>query len=341
MDQEQITSELQKFNIADAAIAEMSSQFMLLSYEKDGYDVVHKAKMVVKGKRVEVEKKRKELKEDALRYGQAIDGEAKRITALIAPIEDHLSKEEEQYLSIEAAKKAEKERLLAEKLQARVERLCSFGATFDGTMFKAYGVIVAHKALSACSDEGFDQFIDQIVKAKDAADALLAAEAEVRKQEEERIAQIKKEQESEKARLDAIAKEQADKEAKLRLEREAIDREKQRVIDEAAAKERDRIRAVELEIAKAEAAEKAVREAKEKEARDRAEAEAKAEKARIAAERKAARLPDKEKIIAYLTSISNIQIPTLKNSEALALMVDIDQKIRETLSWSQEKAGEL
>ena len=60
-----------EYNITDAAIAEMESLYMGLAItdinNKKEFDVVHSARMVVKGKRVEVEKsfiKRKGLKEE-------------------------------------------------------------------------------------------------------------------------------------------------------------------------------------------------------------------------------------------------------------------------------------
>ena len=88
-----IESELKKYNIADATIEAMSKSYMVLTVhnpnDRKGYAVVHEARMEVKGKRVDVEKKRKDLKADAVKFGRAIDGEAKRITALLKPIEDH------------------------------------------------------------------------------------------------------------------------------------------------------------------------------------------------------------------------------------------------------------
>jgi DNA repair exonuclease SbcCD ATPase subunit len=110
-----IETELAKFTITDAAIATMAEKYMPLSIngldDKDGYDKVHAARMVVKGKRVEIEKIRKELKKDALAFGKAVDGEAKRITALLEGIEGHLSDQQ-------SAVDDEKERIKREKIEA-------------------------------------------------------------------------------------------------------------------------------------------------------------------------------------------------------------------------------
>jgi hypothetical protein len=64
--------------------------------------------------RIAIEKKRKELKEQSLRKGQAIDSIAKFLVSLISPIENHL-KLQEDFVKIQEAKKAEDERIEAEK----------------------------------------------------------------------------------------------------------------------------------------------------------------------------------------------------------------------------------
>jgi len=110
---EVISTALQKFNIADTAIMELSDRYMVLKTngldDKKAFDAVHEARMDVKGRRVEVEKTRKELKEEALKYGRAVDAEAKRITALLAPIEDHLQAEEDKVTNERARIKKEAE----------------------------------------------------------------------------------------------------------------------------------------------------------------------------------------------------------------------------------------
>lgn len=85
-------------------------------------------RLFLKEKRVEVEKKRKELKESALREGKAIDGVANVLKALIVPIEEYLDQQEhfveirqaaiDEQLRIEAAAKDEEERIAAEKAEA-------------------------------------------------------------------------------------------------------------------------------------------------------------------------------------------------------------------------------
>lgn len=68
--------------------------------------------------RINVEKVRKEMKEQSLRKGQAIDAVARFLTSLIVPIEEHLRKQEDFVKIQEAEKKAEADRIAAEKAEA-------------------------------------------------------------------------------------------------------------------------------------------------------------------------------------------------------------------------------
>ncbi len=110
---------MQKFAPTDTAIAEMSERFLPLQIsgidDAEGLKAVHSARMVVKSHRIQVEKVRKELKADSLAYGRRVDGEAKRITALLEPIERHLSDQEDAVI-------IEKERIKnAARLKAEAE----------------------------------------------------------------------------------------------------------------------------------------------------------------------------------------------------------------------------
>ncbi|MCE5223781.1 hypothetical protein LLG10_06330 [bacterium] len=84
--------------------------------DKEGYELVHKARMNVRDLRVKIEKKRKELKADSIAYGNAVDGEAKRINALIEPIETYLADQEQ-------AIDAEKERIRKAKEEERMAEI--------------------------------------------------------------------------------------------------------------------------------------------------------------------------------------------------------------------------
>jgi hypothetical protein len=89
-----------EYSVTDAAVAEMKEMYMGLVItdleDTEQYKVVHTAHMTVRGKRIEVDKKRKELKADALAWGKKVQSEANRIFALIEPIETHLKGEKDR-----------------------------------------------------------------------------------------------------------------------------------------------------------------------------------------------------------------------------------------------------
>lgn len=78
-------------------------------------------RLFLKEKRVAIEKTRKELKEQALREGKAIDGIANVLKALIVPIEEYLERQE-KFVEIKQQAEAERFRIEAEQ-KAEAERL--------------------------------------------------------------------------------------------------------------------------------------------------------------------------------------------------------------------------
>lgn len=84
-----------------------SSQFVEMSNARTG-------RLFLREKRIAVERARKQLKEQSVMEGKAIDGIANVLKALIIPIEKYLD-EQEHFVEIRAKKKAEAERIEAEK----------------------------------------------------------------------------------------------------------------------------------------------------------------------------------------------------------------------------------
>lgn len=373
MDQEILGKELQRFNITDAAIATLSDQYMVLTIEdladKDGYKKVHEARMDVKNRRIAVQKTGKELREEAIKYQKTIIAEEKRIISLLAPIEAHLTAEETKIDDEKAAIKAAEEKLLAERLQARVDRVCAMGAMYNGHAYLAHGVLILPETIKSASDPDFDGLLQVIQWEIDAEAAKAKATEDARLAEEERLRKVAEEQAAEKKRLEEEAKKQAeeaarikaeqdakekaleDEKARLKAEQEAIEKEKQRLIDEEneriAAAERERLqeledaaRAEEIEKAKKEAAAKALKDAEEK-AKKEAEAKAKKEAAaKIAAEKKEARRPDKAKLQSYLEAIAAVQPPEMKTDEGKEALgrvaIAVTTMVASATAWIEE-----
>ena len=88
-------------------------------------------RLALREKRISIEKTRKELKEQSLREGKAIDGIANVLKALIVPIEEYLDqqehfveikkKEEEEARRKEVERRMEEERIAEEKAKAKAE----------------------------------------------------------------------------------------------------------------------------------------------------------------------------------------------------------------------------
>lgn len=168
-------------------------------------------RLTLKRIRTGVENKRKELKEDALKAGRAIDSVARYIRENIEPAEKYLELQEK---FVELKKKAEVEAKRAERTQKLVE----------------LGAEPAAYNLDKMTDGMFAEIIKDLQAKRDRELAeQAAAEEAARKAEQERLAEEKRMRE-ENARLKAEAEERAKREAEERAKAEA----------EAAAAERER-----------------------------------------------------------------------------------------------------
>lgn len=274
------SKQLRRYTPTDAAIAKMAESYMPLTIkgveDTNGYKLVHAARMDVKARRVEVEKLRKELKADALEYGRQVDSEAKRITALLTPIEDHLAKQEEAY---EAAKEAIRN---AERLKAEAEAKAK--AEAEAARLKAEQEAAVEKL--------------RIEREK--------LEAERRAMEAE-LAKIEAEQAAERARQKA-------EQDKIDAERRAVEAEQKRLADIEAARlrkiEEERIAKEAAEKARIETEARIAREAAAKKAAEEAETKAE-EEARLRAE---ALRPDREKLLAVADTVANIVVPEVSDA---------------------------
>lgn len=187
--------------------------------DREGYEIVHDARMRVRDARLAIDKKRKALKADALEYERAVDGEARRLIAALEPIEEHLSTEEER-IDVERARlKLEAEAARKAKLDERVAKLAAIGRHW------------APSFVDAMRDSDFEL-------------ALVEETALYKKQEAERLAALEEQRlavEAELAERKRFADEEAKREEERRQERERLaaerlELERQRVaMDDAQA----------------------------------------------------------------------------------------------------------
>lgn len=273
--------------------------------DKEAMQQAREMRLALKNIRVEAEKKRKALKEDALVMGRAIDGVNNLLLAAITPLERHL---EEQEKFAERLAEQERQRRLAERTEA-LQPYIEVGQ--------------AVPALDVMTDDQFAKYLDD-------AKLLHAAKIEAaKKAEAERIAREQAEAaERERLRIEneRLRAEAAEREAKAKAEREA------------AARELARIKAEQ------EAAAKKEREAREKLERElaakKAEEEAKA-KAEAAAAKKAAAAPDKTKLRTIAASVRAIHLPTVSTPEASVILADIAAKRESFAKWIEAQISTL
>ena len=212
--------------------------------------MAREGRLFLKQKRVDIEKSRKELKEQSLREGKAIDGIANVLKALIEPVEKYLE-EQEKFIEIK------EERIKEDRKKIRVAELQELG--LEPLLYD----------LKNMPEENYQALVEgeklAILQRKEAEE----------KAEQERIEREKEQErirvENEKLKAEAIKKEK-------QIEQERAEAEKQRKATEE--KQRKEKKAIELRAKKEkEEIEKkllAEKQAKEKiEAKIRAEAEAK------------------------------------------------------------------
>ena len=304
-----------RYPVADNVIEQLRDRYLPLRVngidDKAGLKAVHDARMQVRSLRVDVDKARKEMKADALAWGRKVDTEAKRLTSLLEPIEEHLTREEETV-------KAEIERIKRSRIDARIKALQAVSLP---------GMVPPEKMIDGWSDEEFEISLK------------VATREHEKRQEEERIrlereaaekAELERLRAEEQARLKAEAERQAMERAELDRQRAELAAQQQalRTQQEAAEKaEREKEQAAERARLQAEAAERA---RVETEARLKREAEAAIERAKVeAAERlrQEALRPDRDKLLAFADSLEAIELPSVG---------DVLQRLRDNIGEGRE-----
>jgi hypothetical protein len=301
------------------------------------------ARLKIKAIRVEAEKTRKELKEDSLRRGKAIDGINHLLLYQLTPVEKALEEIEKAEERREAARIAalHEDRIAA--IAPYVESVESWGP-LGSLPIEQWENMLAGARLA------HEKRVEELRKAEEArleAERIAAEEEAKRRAEEaaererlrlenERLAaeaaKARAEQEAERQR---IAAENAKREAAEKAERERIAAEQAKRDAEARA-ELERLEAIAAE-------ERAKREAAE--AKARAEQEEREAKAAAAAKEAAdaAKAPDKDKALALADKVLNLRmLPTdMQTTEGKQLAEKITEQLTKMAAWIQATAKKL
>jgi hypothetical protein len=234
-------SDVAEISQVEVSIVAMRDQYMPLTIngieDRDGFDRVYEARQDVKGKRIAVEKTRKRLKADVIEFGRLVDGEAKRITDMLTPIEKHLQSQEDAYIQAKAEAKRAQEQAEAAKLQARMDQLIAVRAAAPITEIKAMTDEAFESFLAAKTSEHEERLAAEVAAEIERAKAEAEA-ARLRAEEETRLAAERAEKEAAlKAEQARLAEERARQEAALAEERARLEAERQAHL-EAIAKAR-------------------------------------------------------------------------------------------------------
>lgn len=275
-------TQIVEYSVTEAMLAELKQKYADVPADlsdKQSYEYVRKATAHLRGLRGDVEKRRKELKADALEFGRRVDSTAKEITAKIEAIEEPLATAKKEYdTAVEVAKReaalAEERRI--DHINDRIAAIRNLpAANISAPSQEVFDAIAALEKeqfdlswAMEFSDKASAAIADSIIKLNDLA---------TMRQQQEQAAQVAAEEAKRKAAEEELARLQREKE--LAIEREAlkIEQEKlqaEREAHQAAIKaEQERLeeerRAVAAEKEKIEAEERA-----KKEEQQRAEAEA-------------------------------------------------------------------
>ena len=291
--------------------------------QKAEMKLARESRLALRQIRCSVENRRKELKEEALRTSQTIDGIARVFRNLVEPIEVYLEKQETFVERFEAAQREARQSERALQLT----RLEFAHAAYDlGAMpEEQFAALLELAEKMKASREEVERKAEQERVRKE------IEEAEERRRTSEALAAARIE--AEKARAEADRRE-AEFRVKLKEQEEAARKaraEAERVRREAEAKAAEERRLAKIESDRIEAEERSKREAAEAEARRLREAEeqrvreeqrkAKAEADRAEALAKAG---DKEKLAAFASTIRNDVIasaPVVKSKSAKAALM--------------------
>ena len=300
--------------------------------DKVGYDVVHRARMDVRARRIEVEKVHKEGKADALKHCRDWDAAKNTLIANLEPIESRLASEEKRIDDLIQAEKDRKQQIINDRVRDRQNALLAVNAitairredlpAMDEADFRAH--LAVHTAT-------FNE-AKRVQAEKDAELEKLRAEAEKR-QQEQAAAMEKQRQEmaAQQAEIDRQRKEQEAKAAELRTEAEKIEKSKQAEADRVQREADQKRHAAELEQARKEAAERAAKEATEaaeRKQKQEAEAKVKAEaEAKQRATEEAEKATDKEKLNVYLAAVRAVPLPRIKNAKLQGILLNFTNSI--------------
>jgi colicin import membrane protein len=326
-------AQLLSFDETKAELTSLAKQSERITQitNKAGRDECHSSLMVLKGRRVDIEKRGKEARDDANKFAKAVIAKEKELIGFIAPEEERLQLLRDQWdtaAEVARLEKLEAERLRVEAIQQKIQQI----RDVPGSLVGKPSIIISgqlaelRKTVLDEAELGADYLT--------ATDALTAAIARV-----EQLLAAQQEADPEKNR-------QAERDAEMKAMQERLDAQ-QRLLDEAeeakriekerlAQVERDRVAAEEADARAAEQARldeiaRAEREEQDRIRTEQAEAEriereAREEAARIEREYEIEqRREAEEKLRVETARVAELEAQAAKERKAAAAKAEADR----------------
>jgi peptidoglycan hydrolase CwlO-like protein len=209
--------------------------------DKEGFGKVTAARKEVKALRVQVDKERKTLIDDAVKWQRQVNEVAKGITEQLVAIEEPLQQKENDFIAERERIKQEAERQRQEKLRARCLVIASIpDVLFDGVSYILQDVTIDADGIENMSDDAFQTKVEAfeakyqtILEGRQQAERIAKEEADrleaARKEQEAAAAELKRQQEELAAERKRLDDEKAAHEAALKAEQEGKEAEARRI----------------------------------------------------------------------------------------------------------------
>jgi len=184
--------------------------------DKNGLEIIKKARIVLKSARVDVAKFGKAMRDDANKFSKDVKAKADEYILLISPLEEELKQKEDEYIKQQAIERR-KEELPERKFMLE------------------WLAIMTDDEILAMDNVQFSQRLFALQQTKLRADQekLKEKEEAIRLEEEKRQAKADREKEIEEAKIAATKQAEEKAQAQIaQLKKDAEDKENKRVADE-------------------------------------------------------------------------------------------------------------
>lgn len=276
------------------------------------------------------EREKTEMNKDYILVQKIVTG-ANNMVSSICKLDENRLDEVAKYIQIQEAKR------LAELLEERTKILVPYGFSEDDV-----------KGMEKMSDEVWNSFLigakknhEDRIEAERLAEEnrlkLIAFEAEEKEKQRKELERLRLENEAKEKQLELERKEAEKKAAELKAKADAELAEQKRLADIEAKRQAEIIAKQKAESDKLAAELKAKADAEIQE-KQRIEAET---KAKMIEEKKAAKAPDKDKIIAAINSMPTFAVINLKTKEAQDKADLIRDKYNAFKVWATEQVNSL